>query len=445
MQPRQTSVWSLVACAVVACSIAGPLPARAATPQRFRGLAVGINRYRDPSLRPLRGAVNDARRVAALLERQAPGSRMVTLTDEDASCDRVLAALKDLETDAEPGDFLVVFLSGHGGASGGTWQFACHDFPLSDVLLANEVEFLVRGGHHVLVAIDACQAGQIGRQPAFLTKEVLYHLGPDGRPAPGGLILLTGCYPAEFSRDGKENGLFTTALLDALRGRADADDDGLVNLKELRTFLTWRMDELTWQLDKLPGLPWPEQNVLCRVSASIPETLELARSDRGGPLMPGDQWNPGKEAHVLHPRINCHAESLDGVWRAELPILDDDGAPVRGNDGKPLVRTFLLSLEKDGQYEAVVAFGDTLLSRAVGSYAYQPPRARSFLDLANNVPPNPAAEAGVFRLDYSNGSDAIDIESATDDRLEIVVHLSGGYQRKAAYELRRVVLPRPSR
>lgn len=65
--------------------------------------------------------------------------------------------------------------------------------------------------------------------------------------------------------------------------------------------------------------------------------------------------------------------------------------------------------------------------------------------MANGVPPSPRREQGYFALEYGNGRDQIGIESATDDRLEIVVYLSGGYQRKAAYELRRVEPPGPSR
>ena len=81
-----------------------------------RALCIGINRFVDPGLPPLKGAVNDARTLALLLMRDFgfdPRDVRV-LTDAQATRRAVLGSIAALLDGARPGDDLVLFASTHG-------------------------------------------------------------------------------------------------------------------------------------------------------------------------------------------------------------------------------------------------------------------------------------------------------------------------------------------
>ena len=81
-----------------------------------RALCIGVNRFSDRELPPLRGAVNDARTLSLVLMRDfgfEPRDVLV-LTDAQATKSAVLAALGALLDGARPGDDLVLFASTHG-------------------------------------------------------------------------------------------------------------------------------------------------------------------------------------------------------------------------------------------------------------------------------------------------------------------------------------------
>lgn len=78
-----------------------------------RALCVGINRFTDRELPPLRGAVNDARTLALLLARDF-GFEARVLTDGRATKAALVAAIGSLIEGSRPGDELVLFASTHG-------------------------------------------------------------------------------------------------------------------------------------------------------------------------------------------------------------------------------------------------------------------------------------------------------------------------------------------
>lgn len=62
----------------------------------FRGLFVGINRYRSPQINELSCAHRDAVALEAL-HADTLGGATVPLTDEDATCERIAAEFAALE------------------------------------------------------------------------------------------------------------------------------------------------------------------------------------------------------------------------------------------------------------------------------------------------------------------------------------------------------------
>ncbi|MEM6453604.1 MAG: caspase family protein [Acidobacteriota bacterium] len=82
-----------------------------------RALVIGIDRYPRAGFVPLKGAVNDARRMAALLRGDRFGMAVTTLLDDEATRDAILAALGDLAQQAAPDAPVVIHFSGHGSTA----------------------------------------------------------------------------------------------------------------------------------------------------------------------------------------------------------------------------------------------------------------------------------------------------------------------------------------
>jgi hypothetical protein len=437
-----------------------PRPPRAQSPKRFYVLSIGINEYRDPAVQDLNGAVNDARRVADLFGRQAPGSTVRLLLDQDATRNNVLSALRAIKDEAGPDDFIVIFLSGHGGSVGGDWRFNCHDSPLVGGELAaclndlTDLEHFRSRPRKVLVAIDACHAGQLAREVglrSLMSQPKRHSLtersnpgSPDEESDPilgrffrkeakeaeyGELVFLASCQPSELSRDGVENGLFTKALLEALRGASDADRDGLVTVKELRAFMAWRMDKLVYKIPKLPGLAWPEQNCLSLASLTVDESLPITRSEGGEARdeIVGDDVELYSERALLHRQMGHkpvqRPESVTGTWRTSWPTVGRDGRPLVGRDGRPRVSSLSLTFDEDGSYLSVLRDGKEVVNFASGTYLYESRRGQL---------------VEKFELNYINGKDYLRIESSTDDRLTIYAFPSQAYQPPQKFNFERV-------
>lgn len=81
-----------------------------------RGVIVGINDYRDDSIEKLSGAVNDATEVREILSHtgQFKIEDKHFLTNKEATCRGIRAAISNLFWDSEECDIALFFFSGHG-------------------------------------------------------------------------------------------------------------------------------------------------------------------------------------------------------------------------------------------------------------------------------------------------------------------------------------------
>ena len=88
--------------------VAAPVLAQAAGTS---ALVIGINDY--TAVPSLDGAANDAQDIAAALSRNGT-SRVLLLTNRDATKANIVNAWNTLVRDAEPGDTIFVTYAGHG-------------------------------------------------------------------------------------------------------------------------------------------------------------------------------------------------------------------------------------------------------------------------------------------------------------------------------------------
>jgi hypothetical protein len=226
-------------------------------------LSIGLNEvdprhYRDEDGRPWEGTLaaceNDARDMASLATKLGYDVRGPLLTKAATSA-KVLAEANAAAKALGPGDTFLLTYSGHGGQVENrnpdadpeedkldeTWCLYDREL-LDDELFALFADFAP--GVRVVVFSDSCHSGSVTRAVPRRTR------GGDAEPAhkhlPLGVaigtekaheklyrgiqkaipskrlttvgatvVLISGCQDNQFSKDGRENGVFTAALLEA--------------------------------------------------------------------------------------------------------------------------------------------------------------------------------------------------------------------------------------
>lgn len=200
---------------------------------------VGISRYKRMS--GLEGARDDARETADLL-RSLGFDAVYELYDEEATRAGILELLgQRLRREAESEDLVFVFYAGHGttetlangekrgyllptdGSSADPYVSGISMETIRD--LSNRL-----AARHVYYAIDACYSGSLLQRARASSRSA----GGDARRAVQ--VVTAGLEGQQaIERDGR--GLFTTHLLQALRGEADANGDLRVTASEIGEFV----------------------------------------------------------------------------------------------------------------------------------------------------------------------------------------------------------------
>lgn len=237
-----------------------------------RALIVGIN-YVGTSYQ-LKGCINDANNVKALLEGKGFTS-IELLLEKDATTAGILAALKRLTADVEPGDVLVFHYSGHGSQIYSKLEEDMLDeiiCPIDldwekNVITDNELKEIftaVPNGVNITVILDCCHSGTGLDQEETATVSTKDLIGPDAKKvkvtkksikhrylAPPSevlekiannhmelrdwstsrdinatALLIAGCHPTETSADatigGKAQGAATAALIATVKASPEA-------------------------------------------------------------------------------------------------------------------------------------------------------------------------------------------------------------------------------
>src|SRR5262245_22355701 len=212
---------------------------------------IGINTYQHPEIPALSYAVNDARSVAAALERLGfTSERIFLLLDAQATRQGIESVLYDRLRAAGVNDRLFVFFAGHGETMalphGDTEGFLLpHDAnPRNLFTTAISMSDVRRIGQriaakHILFAVDACYSGFTvarARSPQRVDTNYLRLILQD--PA---VQVSTAGKSGEKVYEERGHGLFTMQLLKAFEGYADADQNGVLLTTELAAFLQSRV------------------------------------------------------------------------------------------------------------------------------------------------------------------------------------------------------------
>ncbi len=208
---------------------------------------IGISRY--DRLSNLEGARSDAREVAELL--RALGFDTVhELYDEDATRTRILELLgQTLRAETTSQDLAFVFFAGHGatetlpnGEKRGyliPTEGSTQDPYVSGISMEMIRDLSNRlAARHVYYAVDACYSGGLAATPS----EGITSRGGDRKRSVQ--VLTAGLEGQQaIERDGR--GIFTTYLLEGLRGEANLNGDRVVTATEIGWFVADQVGQAT--------------------------------------------------------------------------------------------------------------------------------------------------------------------------------------------------------
>lgn len=289
-------------------------------------LSAGVDNYAHAN--KLHGCLNDARNTAAAFRAQQGllfgKVHSQTLLDAAATAGNLRTQLDNIARTGAAGDFVVLFLSGHGGRfnKNQRWYFLPFDYEahdpatrLTDRDILDAADAMVRQGKKVVIIIDACFSGQ-------LRTTAQEYVAKYNDPRGGGLVLLLSSGAAQTSQALGDFSAFAKAFADAMNGSGDLNGDGRITLQEIGSYAFERTHQLIRDhhkgVDKGAGKS-AVQDSEAAWSPSIGDDLSLALVERFR------EWT-GSEALANYGKIAFHfyasgrvvmidaKSSAEGTW-----------------------------------------------------------------------------------------------------------------------------------
>ena len=255
------------------------------------GVIIGVSdyKYNDAGLKNLSFADDDAQAIAAFLQTPAGGSfasaDIRLLVNEGASLAAVRSALQDTAKRAKSGDLVFIFIAGHGAPDPIAPQnlyFLLSDtkvvdmpntaFPMSELKQILDTQVVAQ---RVITLIDTCHSAGINQKTKslvagrdlvqeddennisnfYLTNQLFKQTGR---------AIITSSDVNEVSQESSKwgsHGVFTWALLDGLKGKADMNGDNLITAGELFQFTQSSVQKATNFAQNPRALPGSSVNL----------------------------------------------------------------------------------------------------------------------------------------------------------------------------------------
>lgn len=225
-------------------------------------LLVGIDEYSNDIITPLKGAARDARALRDMLVEYArfPADNIFCLTSDGETDDKstlpnlgnIVTKLDYIASKAKAGDVFLFFFAGHGVSVDDQNYLLAYESDIRPFLLrktALSVEELnqylskIQSGNTILI-LDACRnnpgAGR-GDEDNLMTNSFVKSVGDIKFRA---TIYACNTGQRAYEWPGKGRGFFSLALEEALKGKADENQDGNVTLSEVGIYLAERVPDL---------------------------------------------------------------------------------------------------------------------------------------------------------------------------------------------------------
>jgi WD40 repeat protein len=235
----------------------GLKPGQARLP-RLRALFVGVNDYGSGDLTPLQFAAKDATDLARFFKAQEGKTyqKVEARVLPNAKRGEVLDSLEWLERSSEEGDINLLFLAGHGITDDQQqFYYMAADSeparPRSTGVSRDEILRTIRNRKGAMVVmLDACHsADTAGSAEKKGSRVDMNRLANELGDKSLGVFLYASALGRQFSFEHADwqNGAFTKAMLEGLKGGADRDKLGYVDTEELSLFVRRRVLQMTGQ------------------------------------------------------------------------------------------------------------------------------------------------------------------------------------------------------
>lgn len=215
---------------------------RQASQMRVWAVVVGISTY--DHMPTLRYTDDDAYRMYAFLKSPEGGAladhQIKILIDEDATHDKILAAMTDIFGKAGKDDLVMVYFSGHGLPG----SFLPIDFDgFNNKLDHEDINKIMESSpaKYKLCIADACHSGSLlaMAEKSGTIRNVLEDYYKTLAQAEAGTALIMSSKGEETSLEssGLRQGVFSHFLIRGLKGEADKDGNKIVTVQELFNFV----------------------------------------------------------------------------------------------------------------------------------------------------------------------------------------------------------------
>jgi tetratricopeptide (TPR) repeat protein len=230
---------------------------------QIHAMAIGVSEYQG-RFSPLHYAHSDALSFYNLL-RAGYGTRFkqdtsLLFLNDRASSPRIYAGLNKLNAEIKKGDVLYFFFAGHGDVEGDLINRpeylllkngpemaygAGGHLPASD--LENYFLNFLYKGCRVVIVVDACRSGGIGRSLEAASNGGFLKFSKVNRE----VVRILSAHPNQSALEGSQFGggfgAFTYYLLQAAGGEANRDKNDVLSLGELRQYMEKALPEATVQ------------------------------------------------------------------------------------------------------------------------------------------------------------------------------------------------------
>jgi Caspase domain len=220
-------------------------------------LAIGISDYKDTKVQ-LHFAAKDAGDFEALAKSQEGGlyEKVIThsLRDSKATREAVLDELDWIKKAvSNTNDVAMIFLAGHGVTTPDQhYRFLPYDYDDSRVerttISDGELQdYLTKIGGKKIFFFDTCYSGAILSGRATSTQPDVDKFANQLKAAENGIVVFTSSTGNELSQEKDEwnNGAFTKAVVEGLRGAAARPQNPVIMISDLNGYVSQRVRDLT--------------------------------------------------------------------------------------------------------------------------------------------------------------------------------------------------------
>lgn len=235
-------------------------------------VAIGVGKFQEPTIGGLNYPDDDARDVLNYFRDafELPAEQLFLRIDEKATLREIKSTLGTqlMKRATDPRDTVIIYFAGHGmrdriagslDPDGLSKYFLPYDASLGDLystaLEMDEVTNILRRltPERVVILLDSCFSGAAGGRSPFdpqspgerapISGEFLDRMAHIGK----GRVVLAASGPNESAQEDADlgHGVFTYYLLQGLRGAADGDGNGEIDVHEIYRYLSEKVSKAT--------------------------------------------------------------------------------------------------------------------------------------------------------------------------------------------------------